>query len=49
MIPLRFIFLLIDIPLVSLEDQKTDHINFLKKMISELKSQMSSELPVPGN
>ncbi|XP_060790275.1 adenylyltransferase and sulfurtransferase MOCS3 isoform X2 [Neoarius graeffei] len=37
----------INIPLASLEDQKTDHINFLKKMISELKSQMSSELPVP--
>ncbi|KAK3563603.1 hypothetical protein QTP86_031853 [Hemibagrus guttatus] len=37
----------INIPLASLEDQKTDHINFLKEKISELKSQMSSESQVP--
>ncbi|XP_058254263.1 adenylyltransferase and sulfurtransferase MOCS3 [Hemibagrus wyckioides] len=37
----------INIPLASLEDQKTDHINFLKEKISELKSQMNSESQVP--
>nr|ADO27867.1 adenylyltransferase and sulfurtransferase mocs3 [Ictalurus furcatus] len=37
----------INIPLASLEDQKGDHIHFLKEKISELKLQMSSELEVP--
>lgn len=42
-----FFLLIIDIPLATLKDQKTDHIQFLKKKISELKLQMCSE--VPGN
>ncbi|XP_060736161.1 adenylyltransferase and sulfurtransferase MOCS3 [Tachysurus vachellii] len=37
----------INIPLASLEDQRTDHINFLKEKICELKSQMSTESQVP--
>ncbi|NP_001188115.1 adenylyltransferase and sulfurtransferase MOCS3 [Ictalurus punctatus] len=37
----------INIPLASLEDQKGDHIHFLKEKINELKLQMSSDLEVP--
>lgn len=48
-IKIVFFFLLIDIPLASLEDQKGDHIHFLKEKINELKLQMSSDLEVPGN
>ncbi|TSO25234.1 Adenylyltransferase and sulfurtransferase MOCS3 [Bagarius yarrelli] len=37
----------INIPLATLEDQKTDHINILKKKIREIKLQMCTESPVP--
>ncbi|KAF5909706.1 adenylyltransferase and sulfurtransferase MOCS3, partial [Clarias magur] len=35
----------INIPLSSLEDQRTHHIHFLKEKISDLKMQMSTEIP----
>ncbi|KAF7704415.1 hypothetical protein HF521_021487 [Silurus meridionalis] len=37
----------INIPLASLEDQKTEHIHLLKEKIREIKSQMCSKLEVP--
>lgn len=45
MIPLRCFLLLIDIPLSSLEDKRTDHIHFLKEKIGNLKMQITSEIP----